>query len=396
VALSRFFQGPVPVRAPSPVGSARSLKGEPFPALVLVNAGAGTGTFETRAAYLVGGGAAIVAPAAQITAFAQDATGDNSFEGTLPRPTLSAFGGANAALVAPTPTLAITGTIPGIGRAALVAPSATLGAGATGTAIGNANLTFGDAALDTYRVVGYSGAVCASGPTLAASGTAGASGRAALTLPLFELVASGTTRGLSSADLLMPAARLGATAQAWLVAPSATLVAIGTATVTATYEAYAVNLNHAPRRGVEPVDEMTRYTNYPFDRIVRYRNSYFGVAADGLYLLEGTTDYADPTPTKIPWDFKTGMTDLGSTQFKTVESAYFGGRLGAATVQLHAGEKAPETYSYPLPTTSTAQNYRQVFGRGVRARYYALGAYGTGTMELDDIDFSASALKRRI
>ena len=85
------------------------------------------------------------------------------------------------------------------------------------------------------------------------------------------------------------------------------LTFIGTAVVAVTYEAYAVNLQH---KGTDsPVDEITRYTNFPFERIVRYQNSYFGVAADGLYLLEGTTDHATPATT-IPWEFKTHLTDF--------------------------------------------------------------------------------------
>lgn len=354
-------------------------------------------TFAPGQAFVVWGYATLTAPAATLSAGGGSSAGRNSFEYTLTAPTLSAFGGASAALTAPTPTLAITGTVTNFGAAALTAPSARVTAGASGTALASAALTFGNG-TSTYRIVGYSGAVASvtiDGFTVTASGTSGGVGRAALTLPLFELVATGTVRGRSSAELLMPAARLGATAQAWIIAPSATLVAIGSATVTATYEAYAVNLNHKPRPGVEPIDETTRYTNFPFDRFVRYQNSYFGVAADGLYLLEGTTDYA-ATPTQIPWAFKTAMTDFRSQQKKSIESVYFGGRLGATTVTVYVGEDSAPSYPYPVPTTSTVANYRQVVGRGIKARYFAFGAAGTGVMELDDMDFSTSVLARRI
>lgn len=91
------------------------------------------------------------------------------------------------------------------------------------------------------------------------------------------------------------------------------------------------------------------------------------------------------------------MTDFKSQQHKTVASAYFGGRLGAAaTVDLHVGEDGPQTYSYATVRTDHAQNYRQVFGKGTKARYYALGASGTGTLELDDIDLDVHTLSRRI
>ena len=314
-----------------------------------------------------------------------------------PAATLAAYGGANATLAAPMPALSITGTATGLGNAALAAPRVTVVAGATNTALANAALTFGNI-LGTYSIVGYSGAVCSvtlGKTTVDATGTTGAIGGAAITLPLYQLIASGTVQGLSSADLLMPAAQLGSVGVAWLMAPSAALVAIGTATVTTTYEAYSVNLNHKVIPGVIPVDEITHYTNFPFDRIVRYKGSYFGVAADGLYLLQGTTDHA-ATPTAIPWAWRTGISDFGSAQQKTVESAYFSGRLGAASISLYVGEASTQAYAYSTPAVSTAQNYRQVFGRGIKARYYALGAAGTGVMEIDDLDFSVGKMTRRI
>ncbi len=114
---------------------------------------------------------------------------------------------------------------------------------------------------------------------------------AAITAPLFKLSASGTAQNYGGASLLAPSPRLGAQAQAWLIAPGATLTAAGTAVVTATYEAYALNLNHPPaQRGIPEIDELTRYTNFPFTHIVRYQNSYYGANSTGLYLLEGTTD----------------------------------------------------------------------------------------------------------
>ena len=387
---------PVPPRRL--VGASRFLPGQVRDPVVVVSVSApARATFTHGRAYVLWGAANLTAPAATLSAGGGSAAGANSFAYTLTAPTLSAFGGASAALTAPTPTLTITGTVTNFGTAALTAPSATLAAAATGTALASAALTFGNG-TSTYRIVGYTGAVASvtiDGFTVTASGTSGGVARAALTLPLFELVATGTVRGVSGAALVMPAARLGGVGVAWLMSPSATLVAIGSAIVTATYEAYAVNLNHKPRPNVEPIDETTRYTNFPFDRIVRYQNSYFGVAADGLYLLEGTTDYA-ATPTQIPWAFKTAMTDFRSQQKKSIESVYFGGRLGATTVTVYVGEDSAPSYPYPVPTTSTVANYRQVVGRGIKARYFAFGAAGTGVMELDDMDFSTSVLARRI
>jgi hypothetical protein len=159
--------------------------------------------------------------------------------------------------------------------------------------------------------------------------------------------------------------------------------------VTSGFEAYAINLNHTPRPGVLPIDEATRYTDFPFTHIVRYKNSYYGVAADGLYLLEGTT--------AVNWAFKTAVTDFKSTLQKTVASTYFGGRLGtAATVTAYPGEDSATAYTYPVVRSDHEQNYRVPFGKGVKARYWALGASGSGTLELDNIEFDTHLTKRRI
>lgn len=171
------------------------------------------------------------------------------------------------------------------------------------------------------------------------------------------------------------------------------LQAAGAASTGTLGEAYAVNLKHNPVRGVDPIDEATRYTNFPFTHVVRYQNSYYGANSTGLYLLEGTTDDGTPTPFAV----KTAMTDFKSPTKKTLASAYFSGRFGpASTVQLHAGEQAPNTYSYSTPRDALAQNHRQVFGRGLKERYFALGLSGTGTLELDGVELDVHNTTRRI
>ena len=337
----------------------------------------------------------ITAPSPRLRATGFDATGDNAASLRAPSPTLFVQAGHNARLTAPRAQLAITGTFTNFGRASLSAPSATLEA--TGTVSGTgATSPFFAAPMGT--LIGYGGAVCSITLTgkaqLEATGTLGSIGGAAITAPLFELVASGTAQNYGGADLLAPMGKMGGQGQAWLIAPMGRLVAIGSATVTATFDAYAVNLNHPPRRaGQEEVDEVTRYTNFPFTHIVRYQNSYFGAAADGLYLLEGTTDDG----AAIPYNVRTCLTDFDTSAKKTVVSAYFGARFGPeAVVSLHAGEKTPNVYTYATPRGATAQNHRQTFGRGVKERYFALGVSGTNELELDSIEFEVAILTRRI
>ena len=195
------------------------------------------------------------------------------------------------------------------------------------------------------------------------------------------------------ANLVGLTLRPATSGQARLINPGYKLVAYGSAVVAVTYEAYAVNLRHRAMRGVDPTDEMTRYTSYPFTQIVRYQDSYYGVAADGLYLLEGTTDAGTP----IPYAVRTAVSDFNASEKKTVLSAYFGGRIGPDMgVTLYAGEAGQEAYHFTTPRGQTVQNHRQKFARGVMDRYYAVGIAGTDEMELDSLELEVSKLTRRI
>lgn len=328
-------------------------------------------------------------PSPRLSAQLHDSSGENAAYLTSPPPGLTITTGANSRNTAPRAALASTGTVVIMSTASLHAPKPAFSAVATTSAMATAALS-----APRPNLIGYSGAVCSVSvtgkPTLAAAGTTGGVGGAQVTCPLFQLSASATAQNRGGANLLSPSPRLGAQAQAWLVAPSAKLTAIGTAVVTATYEAYAVNLKHSDPNAN---DEITRYTNFPFTHVVRHKNSYYGVNSTGLYLLEGTTDDATP----IPWAVKTAMTDFKSPEKKTVASAYFGGRFGpASTVQLHAGEQTPNTYSFATPRDDLAQNHRQVFGKGLKERYFALGASGTGVCEIDSIELDVRKTNRRI
>lgn len=341
----------------------------------------------------------ITAPAGFVTGSVYPGTDGSAI--TMPMPALSARTGINSALTAPKPTLAVTGTFYGSAVAALTAPTPQLSATGTVSGQASASLTFGDLMGTTYKLAAFGGAVIsvsAKAPTLSSGGTTGGLATAAITVPLFQLVASATANPHGGAALIAPAPQLGATIQTYVMAPAPLLVAIGSATVTATYEAYAVNLNHRVRRGVdEVVDETTHYTNFPFDKIVRYKNSYYGVSSAGLFLLDGPTDYDAVTPTAVSWTVKSAETDFGSVQQKTVDVVYFGGRMAAeSTINLYAGEGAVDPYSYTTPRGELAQNYRQPFGLGIKARYFAFGFAGAGTLVIDSVSFNVTGLARRI
>jgi len=321
---------------------------------------------------------------------------NNVFDGALPMPTLAAQAGANAAMALASvgTSVSATGTVVNMGTAALTSLAGTVSMSGTFIANGSAALTLTPGGMS---VTGYFGAVTSitlgSVGTVTASGTGTGSGAGAVTLPLYVLTATGHEENHGGANLTSPTPGLGVTGRGALAMPTGILVAIGHATVAAAYEAYAVNLNHIPRPRVDPVDEVTHYTNYPFDKIVRYKDHYYGVNSTGMYLLEGPTD----TATAIAWTVQSAETDFGSIQQKTVESAYFGGRMAAAsTINLFAGEGAVQPYAYTTPRGELAQNYRQTFGRGIKARYFSFGFAGSGTLDIDSVTLNVTTLSRRV
>lgn len=343
---------------------------------------------------LGGVGATIRPPSPAVWASGRPSAGDYAIYAAAPSARVASWGGANASVSPPRGVVVTTAETTSVATAAIAAPSGALVARAIVAGTSQAAIQ-----APSPNLIGYGGAVCSitliGKATLVASGTTGGIGGVRATCPLFQLVTVATAQSYGSANLLAPSPKLGGQAQAWIMAPGARLTAVGSAVITATYEAYAVNLLHTARPGVEPVDEVTHYTNFPFTHVVRYKNSYYGANSTGLYLLEGTTDDAAP----ITWGVKTAMTDFKSTQRKTVASAFFGGRLGPAdTITLHAGEGAQtQPYSYTTPRGALAQNYRQVFGKGIKShRYYALAATGSGEMALDNVDLDVHNLTRRI
>jgi hypothetical protein len=334
-----------------------------------------------------GANAALAPPSTMLSAAGHDSTGEQAALLSAPAPVLLAFGGGFSRLTAPRAALAATATSTGWGNSALTAPKASLAATGRTSAIASASLV-----APLGQLIGYAGAVLAiTGPmgTLQARGTTGSIGGAALVCPLFELAASGTAQNHGSARLIAPMPGLSHGLVAYLVAPAGRLNFIGHAVVIASYEAYAVNLSHRN----EAPDEVTRYTNFPFTHIVRYQNSYFGVASGGLYLLEGTTDDGAP----ISYAVRTCIDDLEVAEKKTAASVYLAGRIGPTmTVTLHAGETGQESYAYSTPRGQGAQNHREKFGRGVKNRYFALALSGTDALELDSIELEINKLNRRL
>lgn len=324
----------------------------------------------------------------------------NTLKARMPRFGVQAFGGGSLKASLPMPTVVATGVGVVVGRVNASLPMPTVAAAGMSGAVGQI-----DAALQGgFTVEAFSGgvieAVLHGGFTLQASGVAGSTGRLTATMPMFELVAHASTDRVGRIDATMPMIRPVPSAAFNALMPMFRVVASGHAVVAVEYEAYTMNLvgpvDLDPRSPHAPSGrEITRYTHFPFDQIVRHGDKYYGVSSTGLYLLGGDTDDGAP----IPWAFRTATTDFGTIQRKTVVSAYLGGKvMPTATAKIFAGEQGEINYTYPVPPSATNQNYRVRFGRGLKTRYFALemsDAQG-GDVRADSIDFEINTMTRAL
>lgn len=241
--------------------------------------------------------------------------------------------------------------------------------------------------------VGVSGAL----PMLDAdmAGTTGGVGRISVDLPGLTAEMSATLGLVSIIEAALPMLVPGPFGQIVSVLPMMQATLDGRTVVSVTYEAYAVNLRPGPKMP----NQVTRYTNFPFNQIVRFQGRYIGVADDGLYQLGGETDYDPDTPAGPPWAWHTAITDFNSSQHKNVREAMFAGRLGPrATAAVSVREATDRTYAATIVRGTSAQNHRIKMGRGLKARYWSFGLSDAagGECDVDRVEFDVAELGRKL
>jgi len=327
------------------------------------------------AEFLAGASAAITGPMQTMAAIAS--TGPQSeFAGSAPMGVLVALGGANAALDGPMQTLSASATATLMGFTALSNPMQSVSA--TGLSGAVAILSMQAPMQSVAANGGANGGARVPMGLLSGSGLAGAVSAAALEAPTFILLASGTIQVSGSANLTAPMLRPVTSAHASITAPMGVLWASGYENIITTFVGWAINLQ--PGDGMP--HQVTQYTNWPFNQIVRFGDDYIGVADDGLYLLGGDTDYADPTPTGIPWRMRTAITDFGSRQKKVVRETFIHGRLGSTvSAKVSVGEKADVTYAAVIQRGTKA--HRIKYGKGLQAQYWSFELADSAGSEFD-------------
>lgn len=130
-------------------------------------------------------------------------------------------------------------------------------------------------------------------------------------------------------------------------------------------------------------NEVSRYTNYPFMHIVTIGGKAYGVKADGLYLLSGSTDIT----ATINGTIITKDTDFGIYQSKNVPYIYLNGD-DSYTVTPIVDEKV-------MPSVrSTFKGRKAHPGRGNKGRYWSFKI--EGVQELQGVEYLPDTLQRRV
>ena len=203
-------------------------------------------------------------------------------------------------------------------------------------------------------------------------------------LPAMVLDAFASPINFAVCDVLLPAvvSVQGATLDVQL--PMLRLYAAASDSAPASRESYAINLT---------TGAVTRYTDYPFDNVLRLGGRFFGVKADGVFELAGDTDDGAPIHAAV----KTFCTDFGSANLKKIPWVYLVGRLDdSLSVTVEPAGGTP--YSYPTvgAYAGARLTHRAKVGGGMRGTRYSISIENPGgsDFELDRVEAVVNVLTR--
>lgn len=113
---------------------------------------------------------------------------------------------------------------------------------------------------------------------------------------------------------------------------------------------------------------MSRYTPHPFDSLAVIDGKLYGVASDGVYVM-------DARDQALEVRIKTGKLDVGQGMLVHPHQAFIEYALdGTASLAVTTTQSgAAQTYAYPLAVEPAAEltNGRFVLGKGLRGRHFA-------------------------
>lgn len=149
----------------------------------------------------------------------------------------------------------------------------------------------------------------------------------------------------------------------------------------------------------------SQYENYPFNSFAPFpggpegQKRYFGMAADGIYELEGPDDAGND----IDWRMRLGLSNMGTAKMKRFPSLYLGyasdgQMLLRVTITSPGGEKVEYHYKLQPRAAGEVREGRIKIGRGLKSVYwdFELSSVDGASIDLNKFDLLPMILDRRI
>jgi hypothetical protein len=144
--------------------------------------------------------------------------------------------------------------------------------------------------------------------------------------------------------------------------------------------------------------QISEYQNWNFNSFTKIGDTYYGAKDDGIYKLEGDTDQGQ----EIAMYVKTGKSDFGSDQLKSMHKAYLGyssdGDVWLKVISSERGTLQETWYELSSEFSDTQPDNGSIpVGSGLRSRYwqFELVNRGGADVKITDITLMPIVLKRR-
>lgn len=317
-------------------------------------------------------------------------------EGTLPSLTGAgtALAGGRATLSESLPLVTVEAYGPTTGAITLPSLTAT-GAGYTGT-VATLAATLPQLSVTAAGSPDRTVTAAVTLPRLTAAGVVAnhAPATAALSLPKLKLSAAATAGGLATLAVTLPSlegesgARVENVLTAAVVLPRLSLVGAVNDGHTLTATAWVMNTENLAT---------TNYTNYGFHTIGMVGGVPVGITASGVYTLSGDNDAG----ALIDAQFLTGLDDFGLPNEKNVDKLYVGFESPGTLIILSKSdgqEDLRENEVTHISHDGGVKRGRATLGKGVRSRYWQLGAkncYGSD-FQIESLEALFRQLKRKV
>ena len=143
----------------------------------------------------------------------------------------------------------------------------------------------------------------------------------------------------------------------------------------------------------------SKYTNFAFESLARFKKRNFGAGAGGIYELVGSDDDGVAIDSYV----RTGLLDIGKGKLSRVPEAYLGfASNGDAVMKVvhtsSTGAKVEDWYRSNFKAAADIREGRLELGPGVESRYWQFVVHNTGgdPLELASIELRPVILSRRI